>query len=79
MAYDTEDFEISGQPILQVAGSLDIGREGSWAIEGSRQTNRECGLAFEDPDSAEINRDTAGDDGARSLSSIAHRLGALDR
>ena len=54
--YWRELEEISGQSILQVTGSLDIGPEGSWTIEGSRHACRERGLAFEDLDGAEIDR-----------------------
>ena len=54
--YWRELEEISGQSILQVTGSLDIGPEGSWTIEGSRHACRERGLAYEDLDGAEIDR-----------------------
>ena len=54
--YWRELEETSGQSILQVTGSLDVGPDGSWSIEGSRQACREHGLAFEDLGGAEINR-----------------------
>ena len=47
---------VSGRSILQVTGGLDIGTEGSWTIEGSRQSCVEHGLAFEELDAAEVNR-----------------------
>ena len=54
--YWREIEEISGQSILQVTGSLDIGPEGSWTVEGSGHACRERGLAFEDLDGTEIDR-----------------------
>ncbi len=54
--YWRELEEISGRSILTVTGSLDVGPEGSWTIEGSRRACREHGLAFEDLDGAEIGR-----------------------
>ena len=47
---------VSGRSILQVTGGLDIGPEGSWTIEGSRQSCVEHGLAFEELGGAEVNR-----------------------
>ena len=54
--YWREIEEVSGESILQVTGGLDIGSEGSWTIEGSRQSCLEHGLAFEELDGAEVNR-----------------------
>ena len=39
-----------------MTGGLDIGPEGSWTIEGSRQSCLEHGLAFEELDGREVNR-----------------------
>ena len=54
--YWRELEEVSGESILQVTGGLDVGPEGSWTIEGSRQSCREHDLAFEELDGAEVNR-----------------------
>ncbi|MCY4075203.1 MAG: N-methyl-L-tryptophan oxidase [Acidobacteria bacterium] len=47
---------VSGRSILQITGGLDIGPEGSWTIEGSRQSCVEHGLAFEELGGMEVNR-----------------------
>ena len=47
---------VSGRSILQVTGGLDVGPEGSWTIEGSRQSCVEHGLAFDELGAAEVNR-----------------------
>ncbi|MCY4027242.1 MAG: N-methyl-L-tryptophan oxidase [Acidobacteria bacterium] len=47
---------VSGRSILKVTGGLDIGPEGSWTIEGSRQSCVEHGLAFEELGGREVNR-----------------------
>ena len=54
--YWRELEEVSGESILEVTGGLDIGPEGSWTIEGSRQSCFEHGLAFEELDGADVNR-----------------------
>ena len=54
--YWREIEKVSGESILQVTGGLDIGPEGSWTIEGSRQSCREHGLAFEELDGSEVSR-----------------------
>ena len=54
--YWRELEEVSGKSILQVTGGLDVGPEGSWTIEGSRQSCLEHGLAFEELAGAEVNR-----------------------
>ena len=47
---------VSGRSILKITGGLDIGPEGSWTIEGSRQSCVEHGLAFDELGAAEVNR-----------------------
>ena len=47
---------VSGRSILQITGGLDIGPEGSWTIEGSRQSCLEHELAFEELGGTEVNR-----------------------
>ena len=54
--YWRELEEVSGKSILRVTGGLDVGPAGGWTIEGSRQSCREHGLAFEEFDAAEVNR-----------------------
>ena len=54
--YWREIEDVSGESILQVTGGLDVGPEGSWTIEGSRQSCLEYGLAFEELDGAAVNR-----------------------
>ena len=54
--YWRELEEVSGESILEVTGGLDIGPEGSWTIEGSRQSCLEHSLAFEELDGADVNR-----------------------
>ena len=65
----------SGESILHLTGGLDIGPEGSWTIEGSRQSCMTHGLEYEELDEAEINRRFPGYRLPPDLHAIYHREG----
>ena len=46
---------VSGRDILHQTGGLDIGPPGSWTVEGSLRSCRECGIEFEDLSAKQVN------------------------